>query len=549
MAIPGAARDAIGEGATVPTAPAATGPRSLPPVLGRLLRGSSWLALRSPLQAIFAFWSIPLIQGAIGLPLAGAYTWAWSFGFLQFLLEFGMSSSLQRQVSESWTRGDRAGVDRAIACGMTFYAGMALVQAAALLAIAYGVVPTSRYHGDPDACRLIVKLLWLQAATAPCFGLSTVISSVLNAARRYDVLPRLEMAILVARFAILLVGLTAGVDFFLVVAMQTAAQVALSLGPGLWVMVHELGYVPHFRGARREDFAALWHISFYVFLLQLSVVLATSVDTTILAYALAEPGRATTIYNDVSRPFSQIRQTGWTLAYLVMPAVASLAAARDEAGLERIKYDGPRFHVGLLLPVALLAWIYAGPFLDVWVGRDFPDEIPELAYLMRLFLVAVLPLVLSVHVQMAIGMGRVRFVALSALIGSLVNLPISYALTVRLGISGVIWGTVLTTLISNLLAPGVYVFRVLKVRPATFLVRSLGAPLCGAVALVLATWALQEVLSPWPQGSRGLLAALPLLANLAVGCLAYLAGYAAVPSGRGDLLALLGKIRPRRAAA
>ena len=60
----------------------------------------------------------------------GAYGFAWGFGFFQFLFEFGMSSALQRQISDAWTRGDRAGVDRAIACGMNFYAAMALVQVA-----------------------------------------------------------------------------------------------------------------------------------------------------------------------------------------------------------------------------------------------------------------------------------------------------------------------------------------------------------------------------------------------------------------------------------
>ena len=56
--------------------------------------------------------------------------------------------------------------------------------------------------------RLIVKLLWLQVVTAPCYGLSTVVSSVLQAARRYDFIPRLELAIVVLRFVILWAGLT-----------------------------------------------------------------------------------------------------------------------------------------------------------------------------------------------------------------------------------------------------------------------------------------------------------------------------------------------------
>ena len=79
-----------------------------------------------------------------------------------------------------------------------------------------------------------------------------------------------------------------------------------------------------------------------------------------------------------------IRQTGWTLAYLVMPAVVSLSVGGDRASLERIKFDGSRMLVALLTPVTLLAGIYAAPFLALWVtitrrakwyeGRLHPEE-------------------------------------------------------------------------------------------------------------------------------------------------------------------------------
>ena len=39
---------------------------SKPPVLGRLVRGTVWLALRTPLQAVFILWSSRLILEAIG---------------------------------------------------------------------------------------------------------------------------------------------------------------------------------------------------------------------------------------------------------------------------------------------------------------------------------------------------------------------------------------------------------------------------------------------------------------------------------------------------
>jgi O-antigen/teichoic acid export membrane protein len=537
-------KDSVTTLTSKPASGSSSGVRVLPPVLGRLLSGTFWLALRTPLQVVLAFWSVRLVLQAIGRDANGAYQFAWGFGFIQFVIEFGMSSALQRQVAETWTKGDRGGVDRAIACGMTFYAGVALVQIAALLAVAHLVMP--RYAEVwGDSYPLIIKLLWLQAVTAPCYGLSMVVSSVLQAARRYDFIPRLELLIVVVRFLILAIGLSllGPKFFFLVVVTQTAAQVVLSLGPALWVMVRELGHVPHFRGAMRADYAALLHISFYTSLIQLSVVLADKIDTTILGFAMDEPGAANTVYKLVSTPFLQIRQAGWALAYFVMPAVASLWAAQDERGLERIKYDGPRLHLAVLLPVALLAWIYAGPFLSLWVGDQLGPAAEEAAPLLRLFLIAALPIVIAVQVQMAIGMNRIEVIALAALAGSLVNVPISYVLTRRLGVAGVIWGSVLTTLFSNLLIPGIHVFRILKIRPGTYLRRTLGAPLAGAALLVPVTWICRLIFPTTWEGSTVLLRSLPLLGHLTLGCLAFLAGYVLVPTGRADLAALVRKIR------
>ena len=49
--------------------------------------------------------------------------------------------------------------------------------------------------------------------------------------------------------------------------------------------------MPRLAMPRRADFAALFQIGFYIFLMQLSVVLADKVDTTILGYALPQPIR------------------------------------------------------------------------------------------------------------------------------------------------------------------------------------------------------------------------------------------------------------------
>ena len=526
--------------------------RSLPPVLGTLMSGTFWLVLRTPLQIVKGFWTLPLMIGAFGEGLYGAYQFAWGFGFFQALLEFGMSSALQREVSERWTRDDRGGVNRALTCGILFYAAMALVQIAALMVVAYGVLPGLSQKFSEGERDLILQLLWLQALTAPCYGANVVISSVLQAARRYNVIPRFELLVLALQFGLLVVGIRFGLDILTIVIAQTVLAVALGLGPALWVIAREIGYVPRFVRVGLGDFRGLARISVYMSMVQLSVVLADKLDVAVLGFAADDKNAAIdiTVYSAVSRPFMAIRQMGWTLAYFVMPAVASLTAAGDRLGLDRVKYDGARMHAAAVLPVGLLAYLYAFPFLALLIGDELenPGRLIDLTRLMRLFLWATLPLLVAVHVQMATGLGRLGAIAVAALVGGVINLPLSYVLTLRMGVAGVIWGTVLTTLVSNLLVPGIITFRMLEIRPMTYLRRTLLAPASGASAMLLACWALGRFLTsgdPLPIG--GIARYAPFAMHLAVGCLVYVAGYAAVPDGRGDIRRLLRRL-PLRSA-
>jgi O-antigen/teichoic acid export membrane protein len=517
------------------------GTRTPPTVLGRLLSGTAWLTLQFPLQILFSFWSLRLIVESIGPDGAGAYRFAFGFGLLQLLLEFGTGSALQLSISDAWARGDRAGVDRAIAAGMSFYAATAFVQAAVLLSVAYLAVPHAGFDGA--SLRLVIRLLWLQAVTSPGFGVAVVVSSVLQAARRYDLVPRYELAITTLRFFVLMVGVKAGIDFFWVVVGQTLVVTTLRIGPGLRVMSRELGYRLHFAGARWADFKELGRFGFYMALIQIGTVLTDKVDTSILGFVLASPGPHIAAYDVVSKPFLLLRQVGGMLASMVVPAVAGLAAVRDERGLERILYDGTRLYIGVLLPVGILAWIHAGSFLSLWFGHRLGYDATDLAPLVRLFLVATIPMTLAVPVQVAIGLGRIRLIALAALAGLLINLPVSCFLAARLGVAGVIWGSVLTTLVFGLAVPGPHIARVLGIDPWAFLGRCLTAPLSGAAALIGADGISRYVMSPTGVGISSSLRVESLILNLGVGSLFYLGGYMLTPAGRGDLARLLARFR------
>ena len=401
-------------------------------------------------------------------------------------------------------------MNRAIACGTSFYAAMALVQVAVLASIAYLAVPHSPAFGSGELYQVGRQASLAPGAHGPLLrpvggrlerapgGASVLVHSQARACGRASV-----------RFLVLVVGVSLGSDFFGIVIGQTIVQIGLTLCPALWVMVRELGYTLHFTGARRADYLDLMHFSVYVFLIQLSVVLADKIDTTILGFALSEkaaedgvqcvPGHQQTIHADSPDGLDALvhghARGGKPGRRARPPRPRPAQVRRSQASYRRtLTRCAPGVRLCGPVPVALL------------FGGRLPGGAGTYAWLMQLFLVAALPLLISVHVQMAIGMGKIRLIAFSALAGSLVNLPISCALTLRFGdVSGVIWGTVVTTLFSNLLVPAIYVFRVLEIRPATYLARTLGAPAAGALALLSVSW-IVRLLTPFrfpgPRQSR-----------------------------------------------
>jgi O-antigen/teichoic acid export membrane protein len=124
----------------------------------------------------------------------------------------------------------------------------------------------------------------------------------------------------------------------------------------------------------------------------------------------------------------------------VMPAAAFLNAADDERQLRALYLRGTKYAVAFCLPVALAALLYARAILVTWVGIEYES----LAGATRLFLVY--PVLVAIHVigvTMLVGLGRMREMVILSPASVALNLVISLALVSRLGLNGVIWGTLI----------------------------------------------------------------------------------------------------------
>ena len=213
---------------------------------------------------------------------------------------------------------------------------MAILKSWAVLGVAYRACRTASFRSSPPP---LIKLLWLRRSHARVLDSPWLSRAATGGAA--TTLSAVELVAVILRFLVVVIGLQSGVEFFWVVIAQTLVQVILGLGPALWVMV---GLRTCLISRGTWPITRCWGTLVSTWrLIQISIVMADKLDTTVLGFVLsADPEPAITVYNLISKPFLQLRQTGWMLAYMVMPAVASLAAAGDLHGLERVKYDGAR---------------------------------------------------------------------------------------------------------------------------------------------------------------------------------------------------------------
>jgi Na+-driven multidrug efflux pump len=215
-------------------------------------------ALRPPLHAVVALANVPLIQRLAGAELNGAYVFGLGFGLIQALLWSGLGTSLDRRFSASWSIGDRPALRRLAAEGLILAMAAALAQAGVLVAVAVLAVPPSF---GPSGRDLIARMLLIQAWSAPFVATGAVLASLIRGAGRYALVPTVDLVVLATHFAMMALGLRAGVGLGTIFAWQAAVLWAC-LGPGgtwAWPRERVLGFL-----AAQASLGAIAFVAGYV---------------------------------------------------------------------------------------------------------------------------------------------------------------------------------------------------------------------------------------------------------------------------------------------
>jgi O-antigen/teichoic acid export membrane protein len=192
------------------------------------------------------------------------------------------------------------------------------------------------------------------------------------------------------------------------------------------------------------------------------------------------------------------------LPAVVYPAATELHVRGDRERLERLYHDGSRLTMLVMIPLVLIAGIWAHDFYRLWIGNRYlgNGQFQSVAVIFQILLISSsTSFAFSIAQQILIGAGRVRTVAIALLCASTMNLALSVFLIRIYGLAGVAMAAAAASVVIDLITMPIMVQRFVGLPLLLFLRRACTRPLLAGVLQAGCLIGLSSVsrADRWPQ--------------------------------------------------
>jgi O-antigen/teichoic acid export membrane protein len=336
---------------------------------------------------------------------------------------------------------DQPARDRVFSTVIVVYAAVGLAGSMVITGLGAGLLAVwhvpARLHGDAlvavGALAVVLLVSWPTRA----------FYDALRANQRFTLVAVAEAGAFLATGTVVVILALMDAALWLLVSVTAAWSLATGLLSASFIAAARVPFRFTRLGVDRNTFRALFGLSGYFLIASLSDFVIFSLDRAILG--AFRPAATVGLYEGPLRAHNLVRDVQATVVSPVLPAAAHYRAQGDEDRLRELFIRGTRYTVAVVVSLAVVAIVLAGPLLEAWLGQDFGTGAPALVMLVGYWLFYANT---SVGWQIVIALGKIRmFAALTAAV-ALLNLALSLALTPSLGLNGVALGTAVPYLLA-----------------------------------------------------------------------------------------------------
>jgi O-antigen/teichoic acid export membrane protein len=413
----------------------------------------NWTAV--VVSATVSFLLSPFVVHRLGNIVYGVWVLANSSIAYMALLDLGMRGAVGYFVAKYQARGEHSESSRAVSVILGFRVLISLLVITASLFLAVLAAKIFRIPSNMwAAAQWAIVITGLTLSLSLIFG---VFSGVLTALQRFDLASGLGIAQTLISAAGTVWVLDSGYGIVSLAVMQLI--VSFLIGTATIVLCFRVYPELHlsFGVVDRSILPELWRYSFYLFVIAATGQVIYYSDNLVVGAFLS--AGAVTIYSIGGRFIEPLGQLVASLAQTFMPAASHLDARNQRDQLRRLLIQGTRAALFVSLPVGWVLFFRSSTFIGLWMGPQYAQPSGRI---LRILLLSTLPLAGNrVAGNIAFGLGKNRPFAVWQSCEAVANLTLSIYLVRKIGLDGVAWGTVLPSLVSQIVLWPRYVSKLL----------------------------------------------------------------------------------------
>jgi O-antigen/teichoic acid export membrane protein len=416
---------------------------------------SNWFATAATLAV--GFFLAPFVVHHLGNVAYGV--WVLSISSVNYLslLDLGMTSSVVRFVSKGWATGDHEAASEVVSAVL-----WVRLQIATLILVICGclaaVFPIF-FKVPPDLirdAREAILIIGVTTATSMSFG---VFTSTISALNRYDLRSCVVLLQLALRVGGVVLVLLTGHG---IVAIAVCELVAATVANTLLMLIARRIYPEikiRLKKPGREVLRNIWSYSFYAFLLTVAGQLIYQSDNLVVGAVVS--AAAVTFYSIGNSLCRYTQQLVSSMTITFTPAASTYEAAGHTGSLRSLYMNGTRATLAISLPVVITLLTRGHNFIRVWMGPEY--EKTSGMVLVILATALMFSLQNTTASAIAWGVEKHKTVAKWAVFEGIANLSLSVFLAHKIGIYGVAIGTLIPSLIVQLVLWPRYVCRLVDI--------------------------------------------------------------------------------------
>jgi O-antigen/teichoic acid export membrane protein len=397
------------------------------------------MSLRTLAIFVVGFLMLPLLIDRIGAAPTGLFVFATTLTGYFAAVELGIATSVTKYLAEFRVGGEQERINSMVRGSLLLMIAIGMLVAAALVAL--GLAGGRALFGSPSVRGQVVTTMLVAAGTALAYWPSRVGTAMLEGLERYD--QRAMVGIVMSLLTLGgLWGLTFATHSVPVLTGYFGSMLVLEGAVCAAVAWRRVGLRRHLGSWRGRELRPVFAFGGGLFIIGIADTAIYSLDRLIVAAFVG--ATAIVVYEVALRPHNAVRMINALTAGALVSTVSRLATSGQVDRLRRLVVVGSFLGLIITLPWVILVLLLAKPLIVAWVGHAYGRFAVYAQIFVLYWLTGANTGVLGALVT---GMSNIRIFVILTVIGGVTSLGLSIGMTAAFGTVGVIWGTVIPSMV------------------------------------------------------------------------------------------------------